>query len=269
MTRPSLSKTLAALSVLAVAVPVQAALSVGSTAYTYAQSFDSLATSGASNVWANNATLPGWSLFTAGGAAITTYATANDNTGAFKSFGNGADRALGGTGSGGAYFGSPASGAIAGYIVLAFTNNTGVALDGFTLNFDGEQWRNGGNASAQAMVLEYGFGNTYATTTFAAAPAGFTWSSPITGATAAVLDGNLAANRVAGVGGTLNTSWASGGTLWLRWVERNDVGNDHNLAIDNLSFSVVAAPIPEPGSYALMLAGLSAVGFLARRRRSR
>lgn len=43
-------------------------------------------------------------------------------------------------------------------------------------------------------------------------------------------------------------------------------GNDH-LAIDNVSVAVAAQPIPEPGSYALMLAGLCAVGFVAARRR--
>jgi hypothetical protein len=33
------------------------------------------------------------------------------------------------------------------------------------------------------------------------------------------------------------------------------------------TFTAVAAPIPEPGTYALMLAGVSAIGFLAMRRR--
>ena len=58
--------------------------------------------------------------------------------------------------------------------------------------------------------------------------------------------------------------WAAGDTLWVRWTERNDIGNDHGLAIDDLSFSVRA--VPEPGALSLMLAGLAAVGFVARRR---
>ncbi len=35
------------------------------------------------------------------------------------------------------------------------------------------------------------------------------------------------------------------------------------------AFTAVAAPIPEPGTYAMMLAGLGAVGFVAMRRRQR
>lgn len=35
------------------------------------------------------------------------------------------------------------------------------------------------------------------------------------------------------------------------------------------SFSVAAAPVPEPETYAMMLAGLGAIGFMARRRQSK
>jgi hypothetical protein len=38
---------------------------------------------------------------------------------------------------------------------------TGAALDSFTVGFDGEQWRDGGNTTAQTMVLEYGFGSAF------------------------------------------------------------------------------------------------------------
>ncbi len=39
------------------------------------------------------------------------------------------------------------------------------------------------------------------------------------------------------------------------------------LGLDNVSVDLVSLPIPEPGRWALMLAGLGAVGFTARRRR--
>ena len=40
---------------------------------------------------------------------------------------------------------------------------------------------------------------------------------------------------------------------------------DGAVGFDNLTL----APVPEPGTYALMLAGLGAVGFIARRRTAR
>ncbi|MCZ8077535.1 MAG: FxDxF family PEP-CTERM protein, partial [Paucibacter sp.] len=70
-----------------------------------------------------------------------------------------------------------------------------------------------------------------------------------------------------GRGGDVTAAWAAGETLWVRWVEKNDAGNDHGLAIDNLSIQTVSA-VPEPGTYAMLLAGLGCVGFIARRRKA-
>src|SRR5204863_10142841 len=93
------------------------------------QNFDTLITTGTNQPWANDttltigdSTLDGWSLFNgvASGTPITTYnsGTGSSNTGNFYSFGAAAatERALGGVASGGAYFGSPATGAVAGWI---------------------------------------------------------------------------------------------------------------------------------------------------------
>ncbi len=243
---------------------------VNFTGSTYTQNFDSLATTGAANAWVNDSTLAGWSLFRqpAPGTAITAYGadTGSNNAGNFYSYGAAAssDRALGGLGSGGAYFGSPASGTVAGWIAVALQNTSGAAFSDFTVSFRGEQWRNGGNTSAQTMVLQYGFGSSFNAVTWTAPGAAFNWSSVVNTATAAAVNGNVG-GLVASVGGTVNTLWANGSTLWVRWIEDNNAGNDHGLAIDNFSLNATVA-VPEPETYAMLLAGLGLIGFAARRR---
>lgn len=216
---------------------------------TYTQNFDTLAASGVGLPWANNSTLPGWFLFNRNLAPITSYVAGNgaSNTGSFYSLGLSADRALGGVASGGVYFGSPAQGAVAGWIALAVRNDTGGSVDGITLRFNGEQWRNGGNTERQPMVLEYGMGATFADVPeWLPAGANFNWQSPVATGTAAAVDGN-AAGRVNNVGGDLRgLGWAPGATLWLRWVELNDVGNDHGLAIDDVSITLALPDTTAP-----------------------
>jgi hypothetical protein len=253
----------------ALAGSASAAVQYATPGSTYSQNFDTLVTSGTA-AWANDSTLPGWVLYRqpAPGTAITTY-TAGDgssNAGAFYSFGTGsnAERALGGMGSGGTYFGSPGSGAVAGWIALGLTNGTGADISSFTVHYDGEQWRNGGNTSAQTMVLQYGFGSDYVSVlSWTAAGSTFNFASPTVGSTAAALDGNAVGNRVANIGGEITANWSVNSTLWMRWIENNDVGNDHGLAIDNVTVST--SSVPEPASMAIL--GLGFVGLIGRRRR--
>ena len=71
----------------------------------------------------------------------------------------------------------------------------------------------------------------------------FNWTSPVTGTTAGAVNGNTT-GRVNSVGGTLSgLNWASGTTLWFRWIERNDDGNDHGLAIDDFSLTAAGGVI--------------------------
>jgi len=221
----------------------------------YAQSFDGLAPSGTTLSWTNDQTLTGWSLFRqpTPGTAVTTYAASDGSgtAGSFLSYGStgSTDRALGGLGSGGVYFGSPSSGATAGWLALALTNNTGSSIGRLSISFSGEQWRNGGNTSLQTMVFQQGYGISFDRVQTWNTPGGaFNWSSPVATATAAPVNGNQA-GKVSGRGGDLDLSsapWSPGTTLWLRWVETNDAGNDHGLAIDDLTIQTVSAPtIPE------------------------
>jgi hypothetical protein len=246
---------------------------------TYSQNFNSLITSGTSQPWSNTTpTLAGWNLFHVTSAsdstpvAVTTYNADNggSTTGSFVSYGTGTntDRALGGLGSGGAYFGTvSASGPTItiGWIALGLNNTTGATLSDVTLSFNGEQWRNGGNATlaSQAMLLEYGIGNTFAGVTTWTAPGGnFNWVSPVNAATAAAVDGNVA-GLVSGKGGTLsNVPWVAGSTLWVRWIEHNDTSNDHGLAIDDVSLkATVAVPEASPAVLGTVLCGLIGLAY--------
>jgi hypothetical protein len=253
----------AAVMVVGAALPASATISYTTIGTTIPQNFDTLSTTTGTNVaWTNNSTLPGWYLFNSSGAAITTYRASNggENTGAFYSFGSTAnDRALGGVASGGTYFGSPVTGAVAGWIAVGFTNNSPLDWGNFTVAYNGEQWRNGGNTTAQSMVFEYGIGATFAGVTTWTAPGGaFDYASPVTGATAATVDGN-AAGLVADRGGFVRLPVPVNSTLWLRWVERNDTGNDHGLAIDGFTF---VAAVPEPSAFLFggLMAGVVAFG---------
>jgi hypothetical protein len=230
---------------------------------TYTQNFDSLASSGTSITWDNNVTLPGWFLFRqpAPGTAITNYnaGTGSSTTGSFYSFGlDSNDRALGAVGSGGTYWGSPATGAVAGWMAVGFQNNTGATLTSFSVSYNGEQWRYSGNPNAQTMRFEYGFGTAFTTVSSWLAPGGsFDWASPVISGTAGAINGN-STGLVTGRGGTISgLAWSPGQTLWLRWVEVNDAGFDHGLAIDNFTFTAV---VPEPHLTGLAIgAGLLAL----------
>jgi hypothetical protein len=57
--------------------------------------------------------------------------------------------------------------------------------------------------TAQTVLFEYGFGSTFQTVASWNASGGlFDWNSPVATATASALDGNAAANRVTGLGGS-------------------------------------------------------------------
>jgi hypothetical protein len=218
----------------------------------YFQNFDSLPTTGTNHTWTNDFTLPGWSLFhqPEPGTKISVYDAnhGSNNKGSFYSYGliNDSDRALGGLGSGSAYFGSPGTGTLAGWIAFAAQNTTGLTLNHITLKFDGEQWRNGGNTTPQSLVLEYGLGETFDTVSSWNAPGGnFNFTSPLATTTAGAVNGNIEGS-VPNLGGTLNDLiWNNHQTLWIRWIKLNDVGNDHGLAIDNFSLVWYSAMITE------------------------
>lgn len=253
---------LAVAGVLSLAAPSQAAVTY--TDGTYNQTFDSL--SGVS-VWANDSTLAGWYAATTATASITAIGSNTGTTTAagLYSFGVNATNPLAERAFGFAPSNSftGASGVGQGFLGLNLTNSNSWALDSFTLTYDGEQWRKENNAAVHTIVVQYSLDATSLTTgTWTNLGGTSTFSSPIAAATTATaLDGNASANRAAGLTGTASSiNWAAGSSLWIRFVDLNDTGNDHLLAIDNVNFTAV----PEPAAALLGTIGLMS---LLRRRR--
>lgn len=253
----------------------------------YSQDFDSLPRSGnaAANAWANNSTLVGWYGFRSNpradlgdpeGVAGVRDATPNAPTGIAAVTGGGGaggffsvgqnstatDRALGVIPSGSAVSGDWS-------LALVLRNDAALPLVGFSLSFVGEQWRVSTSTLVNTWDFDYAVLDSFSPSVLDATnTAGFVnpaggagdWSTPVNTGAASGLNGNLAANRVS-VSVSSSSVWNPGQFLVLRWWDDNNPGDDHLMAIDDLS--VTAEVIPEP-SMLLVLAGAA---WVVRRRR--
>jgi len=214
------------------AAPAQILMSGG----TYAQNFDSLASSGTIN-WTNNFTLPGWYAAKSGTNAPNYAAsTGSSTTGGLYSFGvagvnSASDRALGSLGS------SSASPVIYG---IRFTNDTGLTVTNIAVAYTGEEWRNGGSGSASSLAFSYGVSSSPITNAVDATTwinfGALNFTTPTVGSPAGALDGNNATNRQVFPAVILtNISVLPGQELFLRWLDVDDAGSDSALTIDDLT----------------------------------
>lgn len=238
----------------------------------YTQNFDSLPNSPentslqSTSPWVQDVTLTDWQIWHSGYTSTEGGADGHQrfrigpgtsSTGSMYSFGSSGstDRALGCLSS---------STIGQGRYGLRFLNNTGYTLTEFTLSYVGEQWRDGGatgGSVAQSAAVGYSYDATdigHGTFTDVAELA---FTSPTVGATTGTaLNGNAAANRVAISHTVSGLEWLPGTLLWIRWNDVDHAGNDHALAVDDLTFT--AAPEPMTAGLAL----LAFAGLLIRRR---
>ncbi len=256
-----MSQKLILLVLLCVATPAFAAIDYEVVGETYSQNFNSLpgGPNSTGNSWVNDVTIPGWWS----NDPIYIQSSGNITTGSLHAFSTGAagpDRALGS-------IASDATGTI--HFGVGFRNTTGQTLTSFTLSYTGEQWRRNGNLNVHSLTFEYSTGTTF-TSTYTPVPV-LDFDSPTVGNPGASINGNAEDNRTPiGPYTVTGINWAPGTHLWLRWSDINDTGNDHALAIDDLSFSAQAASVPEPASISIFGVGLGmlGIGFLRRRRSS-
>jgi hypothetical protein len=236
-----------------------APVSITTTGTTYTQNFDELGTGNVTGAFSSTlgvqrdlgsvtssmVGLGGWYVAPIGGSGPGTSLTANDGSissgGVFSHGTTGAsDRALGLNASGSSVF---AFGA-------AFKNDTGVTIESFTLAFSAENWR--GTTAASKLTFGYGKlgGDIIGGNFLSATGTGVTTlaSADITGdsqSSTAALDGNTVKKSV---NVTLTISVAPGESLFLRWRDSDDAGNDAALAIDDFSLTANATVITTPPS---------------------
>ena len=235
-------------------------LSLGQLSYdtadaNYTQNFDGvLTTVPANNTVQSTPSVPeGWTFVEAGNNANTSYRVHNGSTTSGDTF------LFGATSSTERALGAFASGSLVSQLGIGFVNDTGTVLTEFTVSYTGEQWKDGNSTQAvrNTLTFAYGLGATALDAgTFEPVVALDLVAPVVTGGASDIsLDGNSPANQVTPSATIANISWQPGQTLWLRWSDLNDAGNDDGLAVDNFSFSATAGG---PGTLAFGAANYAA-----------
>lgn len=220
---------------------------------THVENFDGLissssvasAFSATINAQAGIPALAGWQAAkvagTGSGATAFTADTGSNSGGLVYSYGasGSTERALGVVASGSNIFA----------IGPAFKNVSGRTITSVTIRLTAEFWR---SSTAVQNTLTFAYGLSGGSPTFA----NFLSDSSLTPLSSlnivgpqpvssnGALDGNLAANRKQISVLIDNLNWADGQTLFLRWTDFNDGGNDAGLAID--SFSLIEGIYVDP-----------------------
>ncbi|GAB6281769.1 MAG: hypothetical protein STSR0008_05100 [Ignavibacterium sp.] len=219
-------KKIILLLIILFCIHLDAQINITSGDFNYKQDFNSLSNTGTSNTWTDNQTILGW--YSNRMIYRTDYGASN--TGALYSYGNAdsTERALG----------SVASGSTSTiYYAVRFVNNSSEKITQVSINFIGEQWRNGGNTSQQTLEFAYKIGAIDSLADLNFIPRNeFDFISPIVGSTATALNGNAIENQSI-INSTLSISLNVGEEIWFRWKDINDSGSDHGLAIDNFDIT--------------------------------
>lgn len=246
---------------------VAAVSSAASANLVYTQNFDSLGAtnqaitgSGALNAQGIIGGLDGlWQAARIAGTS-TTVLTATSNDGSSSSGGifnyaqptTDIDRALG----------SLASGSTTAAFGVAIVNTSGLTLDTITISFDAMMFRSS-TTNQNRLLFAYGFSSGTATGSNFLSSTGLTADAQgdVVGGAPVATNGAVNPATSTLVSFTLSSlAWGAGETMFIRWSDFNDAGNDAGLAIDNFSLTAV----PSPGAIAL----LGIAGLVARRRRA-
>jgi hypothetical protein len=209
----------------------------------------------------------GWDGVKLAGTGTTNMNFVNDN----GSSASGAIYSYGATGSTERALGSIASGTNIPAIGAELINNTGNTINSVTISYRGEYWR---SSTSTQNVLTFGYfvepagGATsanYLSQPGATLLASLDLVGPPPVASNGPLNGNANGNNFTGT--ITGISLAPNDSLFIRWQDNNDVGNDAGLAIDSVEIIAthVQTVVPLPPAV-LVFFGVAAAAGVARRR---
>jgi PEP-CTERM motif len=263
--------SLAGLVALTAVDSARSQISYDGTGLSYSQNFDSLGTS--TVAWSDNSTLPGWYLnSTVLGVPASLAASTGNNSGG-NAFNVGVagvnpatDRAIG-------WLNASTIGTA--YIGVQLQNNSGQDYVGdvsITLTY--EQW-SARNTTSDPLNIDdkanlVSTGNQLTS-------AGWTQLASIPspnlsntgGGTTHYIDGNATGNFTTvteTVTFASGTPWLAGDYLWFRTRDADISGSDDLNAIDDVSITAAALPVPEPSAMMLTGLGLAVAAWVLRRR---
>ena len=136
---------------------------------------------------------------------------------------------------------------------VRFVNDTAIPQTNILISYTGEQWRAGANPSPNTLAFSYRISSN--TITNSDANNANSWTSfatldfvtPTTSATATAPDGNATTNRQVFAGIPLTGAVvAPGRELFSRWVDVDDLSNDHGFGVDDLTVFFNGGPATRP-----------------------
>lgn len=234
-----MKKLLLLISSLAFSQAMMAQISITGSNLTYSQDFNTLTTT----TTPSNALPTGWQIWESGAGAAADQNYIGDNGGS-----NGGNTySYGTTGNTERGLGSLASGNVTPRFGAKFINNTGTDITKVNITHRIEQWRlgniNAHNDSTQFFYSTNATGVNDSTATWVEVPTMMMNSVLTSGTTAGAIDGNTNfSTKVDSFTVTIPT----GGTLVIRWVDKNILGSDDGLTVDDLSMTFSTSTPPPP-----------------------
>ena len=126
---------------------------------------------------------------------------------------------------------------------VSFTNTTNTIIDQFEIEFTAAQWRKGGSGKANEWTFLYhtsATNNVLDTLTKKDTTLNFTSVQTSTGTSA--MNGLLTMNQLKKKDTLFNLNWRPGELLILKWQDKDDVGNDDGMALQQLICKALALP---------------------------